>query len=55
MKDRSFQPEQAWNKIPREKAAVIIKLALAELALSLRELAVKFGDTTAFDVPESTV
>jgi len=34
-----------WNKVPEEAVEAILELALAEPALSPRELAVKYTDT----------
>ena len=40
--DRPSKPDQVWNRIPDAIRAKIIDLALAEPALSPRELAVRF-------------
>ena len=53
--DRPPRPQRAWNRIPPERASAIIDLALAEPALSPRELAVKYTDTSRYYVSESTV
>ncbi len=53
--DEPPQPTRVWNKVPEETAAAIIELALAAPALSPRELAVKYTDTTHYYVSESTV
>ena len=53
--DRPPRPQRAWNRIPPEKASAIVDLALAEPALSPRELAVKYTDVHRYSVSESTV
>ena len=53
--DRPPRPQRAWNRIPPERASAIIDLALAKPALSPRELAVKYTDTSRYYVSESTV
>ena len=53
--NRPPRPQRAWNRIPPERASAIVDLALAEPALSPRELAVKYTDTDRYYVSESTV
>ena len=53
--DRPPRPQRVWNRIPPERASAIVDLALAEPALSPRELAVKYTDTDRYYVSESTV
>lgn len=53
--DRPSRPDRVWNKIPDAIRAEIIDLALAEPALSPRELAVRFIDTKGYFVSEASV
>ncbi len=41
-----------WNKVPAEAVEAILELALAEPALSPRELADKYTDTARYYVSE---
>lgn len=53
--DRSPRPDRVWNRIPDDVRGRIINLALAEPALSPRELAVRFTDTESYFVSEASV
>jgi putative transposase len=53
--DRPSKPDQVWNRIPDAIRAEIIDLALAEPALSPRELAVRFTDARGYFVSEASV
>jgi len=55
LEDQPTKPAKIWNKVPEETAEAVVELALAEPALSPRELAVKFTDTAQYFVSESTV
>ena len=55
LEDQPPQPAKIWNKVPDGTANAIVELALAEPALSPRELAVKFTDAARYFVSESTV
>jgi transposase InsO family protein len=55
LRDRPSKPDQVWNRIPDAIRAEIIDLALAEPALSPRELAVRFIDTKGYFVSEASV
>jgi putative transposase len=48
LEDRPPKPTRVWNKVPEETGAEIIELALAEPALSPRELAVRYTDTAQY-------
>ena len=53
--DRASGPGRVWNRIPDEVRAQIVDLALDELELSPRELAVRFTDTKGYFVSEASV
>lgn len=53
--DRPSKPDRVWNRIPDAIRTEIIDLALAEPALSPRELAVRFIDTKGYFVSEASV
>ena len=55
LRDRPSKPDQVWNRIPDAIRAKIIDLALAEPALSPRELAVRFTDSQSYFVSEASV
>ena len=55
LEDHPPKPSRVWNKVPEERGAAIVEFALAEPALSPRELAVKYTDTAEYYVSESTV
>jgi transposase InsO family protein len=55
LRDRPSKPDQIWNRIPDAIRAKIIDLALAEPALSPRELAVRFTDSQSYFVSEASV
>ncbi len=55
LEDQPPRPSRVWNKVPEEAVEAILELALAEPALSPRELAVKYTDTARYYVSESTV
>lgn len=55
LEDQPPKPGKIWNKVPEETANAVVELALAEPALSPRELAVKFTDTAQYYISESTV
>ena len=48
-------PKGVWNRIPDAVRDNVIKLALAEPALSPRELAVRFTDSQSYFVSEASV
>ena len=52
---RPSRPDWVWNRIPDATHKGIIDLALAELELSLRELAVRFTDQEHYFVSEASV
>jgi transposase InsO family protein len=53
--DRRSRPGRVWNRIPDDVRERIVELALKETDLSPRELAVRFTDTQAYFVSESSV
>lgn len=53
--DRKPSPRWAWNKLPEQQQAAIIKLALDKPELSPRELAVTYIDEQSSFVSESKV
>ena len=53
--DRPSRPDRVWNRIPDAIRAELIELALAEPALSPRELAVRYIDTKGYFVSEASV
>jgi putative transposase len=53
--DRSPRQDRVWNRIPDNVREKIKDLALAEPALSPRELAVRFTDTEGYFVSEASV
>ena len=53
--DRPSRPDRVWNRIPEEQRAGIVELALAEPALSPRELAVRFTEQQRYFVSEASV
>ena len=53
--DRSPRPDRVWNRIPDNVREKIKNLALEELALSPRELAVRFTDIESYFVSEASV
>jgi len=53
--DRSPRPDRVWNRIPDAVRERILELALDELALSPRELALRFTDTESYFVSEASV
>jgi putative transposase len=55
LEDRTSAPRRVWNRIPSKVHDRIIDLALKETALSPRELAMKFTDTTGYFISESSV
>lgn len=55
LEDRVSKPSRIWNRIPDEVRTGIVDLALDEPELSPRELAVRFTDTQAYFVSESSV
>ena len=55
LEDRSSNPGQVWNRIPDNVRQEIILLALEEMQLSPRELAVTFTDTRRYFVSEVSV
>jgi transposase InsO family protein len=55
LEDSKPRPARVWNQIPDETREAIVELALAEPALSPRELAVSFTDMRQYYVSESTV
>src|ERR1041385_3217151 len=52
--DRSPRPDRVWNRIPDEVRQRIIQLAIAQPALSPRELAVRFTDNQSYFVSEAS-
>lgn len=52
LEDRLPKPARVWNRIPAEIRQRIVQLALDELELSPRELAVRFTDTEGYFVSE---
>lgn len=42
LQDKSPKPKHVWNRIPNEVRRKVVKLALKEMKLSPRELAVTF-------------
>ena len=48
-------PGRVWNRIPDDVCGEIVGLALEELELSPRELAVRFTDTKGYFVSEASV
>jgi len=55
LEDKPLAPPKVWNRVPGQRRAQILELALAEPELSPREIAVKFTDTRGYYVSESTV
>jgi hypothetical protein len=55
LNDRSPRPKRVWNRIPEAVRDNLIELALAEPALSPRELAVRFTDRHSYFVSEASV
>ena len=55
LEDQPPKPAKVWSKVPEKTASEVVELALAEPALSPRELAVKYTDTAQYYVSESTV
>lgn len=55
LEDRPSRPCRVWNRIPDAVRDRIVALALEELALSPRELAVRFTDTEKYFVSEASV
>jgi transposase InsO family protein len=55
LEDRSPHPGRVWNRIPDGVRQRIVRLALDEPELSLRELAVRFTDTEKHYVSEASV
>jgi len=55
LEDRSPHPGRVWNRIPDGVRQRIVRLALDEPELSLRELAVRFTDTEKHYVSETSV
>lgn len=55
LEDKPSSPHRIWNRIPQKIHDKIIDLALDEVTLSPRELAVRFTDTTGYFVSESSV
>ena len=53
--DRPSRPDRVWNRIPEAQRAGILDLALAEPALSPRELAVRFTEQQRYFVSEASV
>tara|TARA_R110002020_G_scaffold143500_5_gene315777 strand:- start:634 stop:1095 length:462 start_codon:yes stop_codon:yes gene_type:complete len=53
--DRAPHPGSVWNKIPDDRRAEIINMALELPELSPRELAVRLTDTQRYHVSESSV
>ena len=52
LKDQSPGPKHVWNRIPDEVPRKMVKLALKEMELSPRELAVTFKDIESYFVSE---
>ena len=55
LEDRNSSPGRVWNRIPDDVRGQIIDLALEEMQLSPRELAVRFTDTRGYFVSEASV
>ncbi|SDR40098.1 Homeodomain-like domain-containing protein [Pseudovibrio sp. Tun.PSC04-5.I4] len=55
LNDQSPKPRHVWNRIPDEVRRKVVKLALKETELSLRELAVTFADRERYFVSEASV
>jgi len=55
LQDQSPKPKHVWNCVPEDVKRKVVKLALHETELSLRELAVTFTDRERYFVSESTV
>ena len=55
LEDGKPRPRRIWNKIPDKIRTAIVNLALEELDLSPRELAVNFTDTNGSFVSEASV
>ena len=55
LEDKKPIPQAVWNKITEEHYDAVIELALAQPALSPRELAVTYTDKNAYFISESTV
>ena len=51
----SPKPDRVWNRIPHDVRERIVRLALDEVALSPRELAVRFTDSEGYFVSEASV
>ena len=54
LQDQSPKPKHVWNRIPDKVRRKVVKLALKETELSLRELAVTFTDTESCFVSETS-
>ena len=55
LEDQSPKPKHVWNRIPDAVRRKVVKLALKETELSLRELAVTFTDQESYFVSETSV
>jgi putative transposase len=55
LEDRPSHPSRVWNRIPDQIRTQIVDLALEQPELSPREVAVRFTDTKAYFVSETTV
>jgi transposase-like protein len=55
LSDRQPRPDRVWNRIPDAVRDNVIELALDELALSPRELAVRFTDGQSYFVSKASV
>ena len=55
LEDGKPRPQRVWNQLPEDRREAIIDLALAEPALSPRELAVRYTEEQGYYVSESTV
>ena len=55
LEDRSPRPSRVWNRIPDPIRDKLVRLALEQPELSLRELAVRFTDTESYFVSEASV
>jgi transposase-like protein len=53
--DRPSRPDRVWNRIPEAIRSQIVELALDQLELSPRELAVRFTDEEKYFVSEASV
>ena len=53
--DKPSKPDRIWNRIPDEVRKRIVAMALEIPELSPRELAMRFTDTEAYFVSESSV